>query len=263
MIPLFLLCLCAFDVRLKVVTYHLSSEKIETPLRLALVADLHGCYYGEGQKTLVNAINNANPDLILLGGDIFDDALPYDHAETLLANLTHYPCYYVSGNHEYWSYDMDTIWDILDAYQVTVLDGTQLLVEIHGETIQLAGVSDPDMPFYGGPQETTQDQLQAISPHLVPDYYSVLLAHRPERIAEYKEYPFDLVLSGHAHGGQWRIPGLINGIYSPNQGLFPPYAGGLYTFPGLDFVVSRGLARETTQIPRIFNRPELVILDID
>ena len=90
----------------------------------------------------------------------------------------------------------------------------------------------------------------------------VLLAHRPENIKCYLQYPFDLIVSGHAHGGQWRIPGLLNGLYAPHQGLFPRYAGGRYDFDGATFLVSRGLARESTRVPRIFNRPELVIVDI-
>ena len=92
--------------------------------------------------------------------------------------------------------------------------------------------------------------------------FSVLLAHRPERIEDYLQYPFDLIVSGHAHGGQWRIPGILNGLLAPNQGFFPPYAGGQYDFADTTLIVSRGLARESTRIPRIFNRPELVVIDL-
>ena len=102
-------------------------------------------------------------------------------------------------------------------------------------------------------------------PYLSPaaeEGYTILLAHRPERIGAYRQYPFDLVVSGHAHGGQWRIPGLLNGLYAPNQGLFPQYAGGCYDEDGMAFVVSRGLARESTRIPRLFNPPELVVVDL-
>ena len=83
-----------------------------------------------------------------------------------------------------------------------------------------------------------------------------------ENMKRYQKYDFDLVLSGHAHGGQWRIPGILNGLYVPNQGLFPKYAGGRYDYEGGTMIVSRGLARESTPIPRIFNRPEVVIVDV-
>ena len=90
----------------------------------------------------------------------------------------------------------------------------------------------------------------------------MLLTHRPELIDKYNEYNFDLILSGHAHGGQWRIPFILNGLIAPNQGLLPKYTGGLYKFGNNNMIVSRGLARESTIIPRLFNRPELVIIDI-
>ena len=93
--------------------------------------------------------------------------------------------------------------------------------------------------------------------------FSILLTHRPERVEDYTGRGFDLVLAGHAHGGQWRLPGLINGLIAPNQGLFPRYAGGRYALDGdTTMIVSRGLARESTRIPRLFNRPELVVVDI-
>ncbi len=94
------------------------------------------------------------------------------------------------------------------------------------------------------------------------DYYTVLLSHRPEFFELYTEYNFDLVLSGHAHGGQWRIPYILNGLYAPNQGVFPKYAGGEYTENNTTMIVSRGLARESTLLPRFYNRPELVIIDL-
>jgi len=94
------------------------------------------------------------------------------------------------------------------------------------------------------------------------EQFTLLLSHRPERIEDYLGYPFDLILSGHAHGGQWRLPGIVNGLYAPNQGLFPKYAGGRYDFEDTAFLVSRGLARESTKIPRVFNRPELVVVDL-
>ena len=92
--------------------------------------------------------------------------------------------------------------------------------------------------------------------------YKILIAHRPERIEDYKQYSFDLVLSGHAHGGQVRIPGIMNGLYAPHQGLFPKYAGGMYTHDNLTHIVSRGLS-VNSRLPRIFNPPELVIISIE
>ena len=89
-----------------------------------------------------------------------------------------------------------------------------------------------------------------------------MLSHRPELFESYVSREFDLVVCGHAHGGQWRLPGLINGVYAPNQGLFPKYAGGEYEKNGTTMIVSRGLARRMDIVPRIFNPPELVVITV-
>ena len=98
--------------------------------------------------------------------------------------------------------------------------------------------------------------------NLDSDSYNIILSHRPDYFDTYTAQDYDLALCGHAHGGQWRIPGILNGLYAPNQGLFPKYAGGLYEEDGTTMIVSRGLARESTRIPRLYNRPELVIIDL-
>ncbi len=259
---LFLVALLAFDVRLKQVIYTIETEKIDVPIRICLVTDLHGCYYGKDQKTLINGINKMNPDVILLGGDIFDDVHPWKHSETFLAGITNYPSYYVTGNHEYWSNDVSTILEIIESYGVEIIDGEHLLLEINGEFINISGVSDPDGVIFEKNQVSTFDQLDALEEEIEEEFYSVLLTHRPELVDTYLEYSYDLALAGHAHGGQWRIPFLLNGVYSPNQGIFPEYAGGFYHFENMNLIVSRGLSRENTLVPRIFNRPELVFIDI-
>lgn len=258
-----LLAISAFDVRLKVVFHEIESDKIENPIRLALVMDLHGCKYGENQSTLVKAIHENAPDVILLGGDIFDDNVPYKNSEIFLSEVAaQYPCYYVTGNHEFWSGEVDVILDIISSYGVTILDGKNELIEINGEKINISGLSDPDGVRYVQNQLSPEEQLALLKDDVDHTYFSVLLTHRPEMIDEYLKYPYDLAVAGHAHGGQWRIPFLLNGLYAPNQGLFPKYAGGFYEFETMDFVVSRGLARESTRVPRIWNRPELIFIDV-
>lgn len=263
LIPFSIVLLLAFDVRLKVVTYRIDSEKVENPIRICLLTDLHGCYYGKNQKTLVSAIEKENPDLILLGGDIFDDVLSYENAEILLKAISSdYPCYYVTGNHEYWTNEVDVILEIIRSYDIKILEGSHELIEINGEMLNICGISDPDNTRYLENQDDIYTQLEKLDQEIDPENYTVLLSHRPELIEDFLQYSYDLVLSGHAHGGQWRIPFVLNGVYAPNQGIFPKYAGGFYSFTEMDFIVSRGLARETTKIPRIFNRPELVFIDI-
>lgn len=252
--------LCALDPRLTVRTYTISTHKLVRPVRLALVTDLHSCRYGDGQSELLTALEAAHPDVVLLGGDIVDDELPEEPAWTFLRQVAQqYLSCYVTGNHEFWSGRVEKIKDEMEALGITVLDGDTTPLVTDGEPFLVAGVDDPAVG-----EDQWQAQLDACAQETAPQLFSVLLTHRPERVNAYAGLGFDLVLSGHAHGGQWRLPGLINGLLAPNQGLFPAYAGGQYTLDDqtTHLIVSRGLARESTRIPRLFNRPELVIIDV-
>ncbi len=257
--------LAAFDCRMVVREYDVDAAEISEPLRIALVTDLHSCRYGEKQKTLIDAVCAQNPDLILLGGDIFDDDIEDTNTALFLSGIAgRYPCYYVTGNHEYWSgaerYAQKM--EILRKYNVCIISGKCETLQVRVENINLCGVDDPDAFQFAQGELTFQKQLDAVNEAAQNGNFTVLLSHRPEYWQMYREYDFDLVLCGHAHGGQWRIPGLLNGLFAPNQGLFPEYAGGRYDQDGRTMIVSRGLARESTHVPRIFNRPELVMIDI-
>lgn len=275
-----LLCVIAFDSRMVVRRYEIEVAEVSSPVRIALVTDLHSCYYGEGQKTLLDAIGDCAPDLILLGGDIFDDKMEDANTETFLTGISgKYPCYYVTGNHEYWS-ERDAFaakMAILEKHGITILSDDCQTIEINGETLDLCGVNDPDsymlrLDWGSDPQGSLQAQnekvdtfdrrLDEVAAMAKNENYAILLSHRPELFEHYVSRGFDLVLCGHAHGGQWRIPGILNGLYAPDQGVFPQYAGGQYDSDATTMIVSRGLARESTRLPRIFNRPELVLVEI-
>lgn len=254
---------CAFDVRLKIRYYDISSDKINHGFRILLVTDLHSCYYGEGQKTLVDALKNEKPDLVLLGGDIFDDKIDDNNTKIFLKAISNdYPCFYVTGNHEYWSRRSSEQISWLIDNNVYVLNGENKILNVNGDRINLGGINDPDRIRFTGEGEGFYKELLNIKDTKDEDLFSILLTHRPSFIEKYLEYDFDLVLAGHAHGGQWRIPYLLNGLFAPDEGFFPKYAGGLYEFSNGKMIVSRGLARESTRVPRIFNRPELVVIDI-
>lgn len=256
-----LLLIC--DPRLKTVHYTLESPKVEKPIKMALLTDLHGSWYGKEQRELIRAIDKEAPDVVLWGGDIFDDNVSYEKSEETLAILTKkYDCYYVTGNHEFWSNDIDNILEIIRSYGVTVLSGEVKTIEIKGQKINICGVDDPayDMYVIGSP--SILQQLEQMKEQRDNTYYSILLSHRPEYYDQYSRYQYDLTLCGHAHGGQWRIPGILNGVFAPDQGLFPQYAGGLYEYEGGNMVVSRGLDRWGIKLPRVFNRPELVMVEV-
>lgn len=263
---LVILILIALDARLSVKKYVIDAEEIQEKVRIVFVSDLHSCRYGEGQKTLIDAVNDLNPDLVLLGGDIFDDVVPNDNTTLFLSAVSDlYPCYYVTGNHEYWGGDerFSEQMSILKSLDITILSGEGRTVCVNGQYLNITGIDDPDAFLTAERQENIALQLENASAASKNNYYTVLLAHRPEYFDRYLEYDFDLILSGHAHGGQWRIPLLLNGLYAPDQGLFPKYAGGKYTVSDTTMIVGRGLARESTRIPRIFNRPELVLIELN
>ena len=159
---------------------------------------------------------------------------------------------------------------IAETYGITVLEGTSGILTARGEKIRIAGIDDPDVTRYANAGRITTrsapyaEQIKQLSAAANQDIFTILLSHRPERIEELLPLHPDLVLSGHAHGGQIRIPLILeNGVWSPNQGFFPRYTNGAYSFGGTEMIVSRGLARESTSMPRIFNRPEIVVITLE
>lgn len=247
-----------FDKRLQVTYYSVESDKIQSSVRILLLTDFHSNSYGKNASKIMEKVRNISPDIVLLGGDIYDDVLPKNTADELVGILaSEYPCYYVTGNHEYWSDNADGIKNELKDCGVTVLEGDCHTVKVRGQTVNICGVDDPVYDY-----NRTYTQLQSAATASNNGNFTMLLSHRPELVDEYAKYNFDIVLSGHAHGGLVRIPFVINGLYAPNQGWFPEYAGGMYDIGGYKLIVSRGLDKESLKIPRIFNSPEIVVVDL-
>lgn len=253
------LALIALDERLILRTYTVASPKLTAEVRLAVVTDFHS---SDNADDVVAMVASCAPDAVLLVGDMFDDDIanrPTERTLSLMRQLSaQYPCYYVSGNHEAWTGEMDALYQQTGEAGVTVLRMSSGVLTVRGQRIALCGVPDPyEMVFSGAPD--TEEQLRQALEDVDSADFTVLLAHRPELLAKYAQFPLDLVVSGHAHGGQVRIPGVLNGLYAPNQGWFPKLAGGAYTQDGTTLIVSRGLAVRT-RLPRIFNRPEVVLV---
>lgn len=253
------LALIALDERLILRTYTVASPKLTAEVRLAVVTDFHS---SDNADDVVAMVASCAPDAVLLVGDMFDDDIanrPTERTLSLMRQLSaQYPCYYVSGNHEAWTGEMDALYQQTEEAGVTVLRMSSGVLTVRGQRIALCGIPDPyEMVFSGAPD--TEEQLRQALEDVDSADFTVLLAHRPELLAKYAQFPLDLVVSGHAHGGQVRIPGVLNGLYAPNQGWFPKLAGGAYTQDGTTLIVSRGLAVRT-RLPRIFNRPEVVLV---
>lgn len=256
---LVVLALIALDERLILRTYTVASPKLTAEVRLAVVTDFHS---SDNADDVAAMVASCAPDAVLLVGDLFDDDTqnrPPERTLSLMRQLSaQYPCYYVSGNHEAWTGEMDALYQQTAEAGVTVLRMSSGVLTVRGQRIALCGVPDPyEMVFGGAPD--TEEQLRQAMENVDSADFTVLLAHRPELLAKYAQFPLDLVVSGHAHGGQVRIPGVLNGLYAPNQGWFPKLAGGTYTQDGTTLIVSRGLAVRT-RLPRIFNRPEVVLV---
>ena len=238
--------------------YTVSTDKMTAGnLRLILISDLHAMRYGKKQEQLLSEIAALKPDLLLFAGDVLAEDKDRAPALELLEALgKRYPCYYVTGNHEYRSDKPDEVRAIVRSYGITVLCGTSVLCDTACGKIRIAGIDDLQEAGFDGALAQAETALKDDD-----GIFTVFLCHHPELSVRFaKEYgkAFDLALSGHAHGGQWRIPGLINGVFAPHQGIFPEYAGGLYDLgENRTLVVGRGLGK-SFPIPRIFNPPELV-----
>lgn len=253
------LTLIALNERLILRTYTVVSPKLTAEVRLAVVTDFHS---SDNADDVVAMVASCAPDAVLMVGDMFDDDTqnrPTERTLSLMRQLSaQYPCYYVSGNHEAWTGEMDALYQQTEEAGVTVLRMSSGVLTVRGQRIALCGIPDPyEMVFSGAPD--TEEQIRQALEDVDSADFTVLLAHRPELLTKYAQFPLDLVVSGHAHGGQVRIPGVLNGLYAPNQGWFPKLAGGAYTQDGTTLIVSRGLAVRT-RLPRIFNRPEVVLV---
>lgn len=242
-----------------------SSDKIDNPIRIALISDLHSCKYGDSQMELISAIESQDPDLICLSGDIFDDKISDDNTETFLEGISEkYPCYYVTGNHECRSGTtaFQKKMSILEKCGVTRLSNESAEIEVNGQKLYICGVEDPKYSLYENEYHIS-NALFSIKNALPDNVFTLLLSHRPEYFSLYTDYGYDLTLCGHAHGGQWRIPGILNhGLLAPDQGFFPKYTTGEYISGASTMVVSRGLAKESTIVPRFYNKPEIVIIEV-
>lgn len=220
------------------------SFKIKKPITIVQISDLHNRLYGNGQAQLLQAIREEHPDLIACTGDLFNrhDASEYENAFTLIRAIAdEIPTYVVEGNHE--------------AALGTI--GEQFLLEISQMgAIVLRNAAQPfkDVRVIGLKQRPTKAELL---PLIRPDCFHLVLSHRPELFELYVSCRADLVLSGHAHGGQIRIGNLA--LLAPQQGLFPKYTSGLYEKNGTRMFVSKGLG-DTVWVPRIHNPHELNVI---
>lgn len=233
---------------------------------LCQVSDVHNEVRGEGNAALLRALREAAPDLICITGDFLDSRrTDLDFALELAGQLAEIaPAVYVTGNHEARLKDLSALEAGLAARGVQVLRDDWTPLARGGEEIALLGLDDPG--FAAGEDWTLAeglDQTQARLSALLAqagDRFSLVLSHRPELLPAYAEAGADLVLSGHAHGGQVRLPG-IGGLFAPGQGILPRLTSGVYARGETRLVVSRGLGNSAFPL-RVFNPPEIVTVTL-
>ena len=231
--------------------------------KIVQISDLHDAQIGENNEKLIAMTAETEPDCIVLTGDFVDSSrfhpeLSLSVAESLVKIA---PVYYVSGNHEAILPDEDyqALTDGLRGLGVCVLEDESAELTRDGQSIRLIGLTD--IGFHPGTLEEKKDALRtALSALLPEDEFSVTLAHRPELMDVYTECGAPLVLSGHAHGGQIRLPG-IGGLIAPGQGLFPKYTEGKYEENGTTLVVSRGIGNSVLPL-RVNDRPQIVVVQL-
>lgn len=228
--------------------------------RIVQVSDLHNANFGEKQSSLIEKVEAAKPDLIFLTGDLIDsNRYDLDISLTLVDALVEMsPVYFVLGNHEVASNKIEEITAALKDRGVIVLLNETVEWEQQGEIIQIAGINDPLMDLKNRQDEVTRLALAEAN---IQNEFTLLLAHRPEDFDVYVEEEIDVVFSGHAHGGQVRLPGM-GGLFAPGQGWLPNMTDGVFEEAGTQLILSRGLGNSGFPV-RIFNLPEVVAVTLE
>lgn len=245
---------------------NISSKKIPSSFngfKIIHLSDLHNKMFGKNQSNLIKSINKSKPDIIVITGDLIDSRKYNEENSMVLINqlVGYYPVYYVTGNHEWRSGNYNSLENKLKKAGVMILRDSNAKITKNKEKIVISGVDDPSKYYYDDNNRYSYKNSVglALKNTSIKDY-KILLSHRPEKFSLYQSNDIDLVFTGHAHGGQVRLP-FIGGIVAPDQGFFPKYTKGAYSENGTTMIVSRGLGNSIAP-QRVFNRPEIVIVTL-
>ena len=246
--------------------YTVTVDKPVEDLRIVLLSDLHLSEYGTDNADLVRKVRNLAPDLIAVAGDMDIDTNPdYSLVLSMMRQLVDIaPVYYAPGNHEWaarYASGCDTIFDDIEATGVHWMNGTYEDTVINGKKLRIGGFFE--WPYAQLERENSRAVADALNDetNALDDVCTILICHCPEVLdTSLADEKFDLVLSGHAHGGQVRIGG--HGLWSTSQGFLPKYTSGVNQMGESQVVISRGLG-DSEPYPRIFNQPELVVVDVN
>lgn len=256
-IVIVIILFCNFQNKhLETTHYTYAAEQLGADLegyRIVQISDLHNAKFGKNNQKLVGRIRECEPDMIVLTGDLVDsNHTNVDRAVQFVDEIVKIcPVYYVTGNHEYWleKSEYDELMDGLIGAGVVILDDQVVEISRGNAKFRLVGLDDKSLA------DGTLEALLSDEKEL-----TVVLAHEPQYFARYAGTGVDLVLSGHAHGGQFRLP-FVGGIVAPDQGFLPEYTAGEYYMDGTEMIVSRGLGNSVIPV-RLFNYPEIVCVEL-
>lgn len=229
--------------------------------RIAQISDLHNAEMGEDNEKLLSLLRESRPNIIVFTGDLIDSrrtdlqvALDFARSAVQIA-----PCYFVTGNHEARKSEefLLQMEEALARAGVTVLRNEMVTLSIGDAQIYLGGIDDPFL----GTREEWDNMWQSMDTIYPEEGFRILLAHRPEHFQRYCQADIDLALTGHVHGGQFRLP-FLGGLFGPGQGLFPKYDSGVFTQENTHMVVSRGIGNSLIPL-RFNNRPEVVLVVLE
>lgn len=266
-IVIVIILFCNFQNKhLETTHYTYAAEQLGADLegyRIVQISDLHNAKFGKNNQKLVDRIRECEPDMIVLTGDLVDSNYTnVDRAVQFVDEIVKIcPVYYVTGNHEYWleKSEYDELMDGLIGAGVVILDDQVVEISRGDAKFRLVGLDDKSLAdgTLGTLLNNTHNVVHEDSDERE---FTVVLAHEPQYFARYAGTGVDLVLSGHAHGGQFRLP-FVGGIVAPDQGFLPEYTAGEYYMNGTEMIVSRGLGNSVIPV-RLFNFPEIVCVEL-
>ena len=253
------------NTKLQVSNYNIKNNKIPSDFndyRIVQISDFHNTKSKTLTNNLVKEIEMQKPNIIVVTGDFVDSSkTDIETAINFIRKINNIaPIYFISGNHEASISNYSKLKEKLEENKVIILDNKIEVLKINESTINLIGINDPLMVHENGVTHSEIVKIELDRAQYDENRYNILLSHRPELFDTYVEKKIDLILAGHAHGGQIRIP-LIGGIIAPNQGFFPKYTNGIFEENKTTMVISRGIGNSILPF-RINNKPELVVITL-
>ncbi len=239
----------------------MGSDNISSPVRLVLITDLHQKEFGKNNSKLIKKVKEQEPDLILTLGDLISDASDKAEGVEYISNLISQLCdiapvYSCLGNQEKLSSYPKAYGNALSSDDAVLLELSTADVTVNGNKIHLGGIS-----YYRKWDEESNAYLQDYISS-AEDSFTLILCHHPELyLWGIEDYPVELMVSGHTHGGMIRLP-FVGALFAPDQGKFPDYAGGFYNMGAGYLAVCKGLGSSPEKLPRFHNPPELMVIDL-